>query len=54
MEIWQGIGLMIPILLASRFAVRSRLRREAADDFHAFNQEWQESQRRFTDANRLT
>lgn len=52
MDFWQGIGIMIPILLASRLAVRSKLRQEAAADLYAFNHQWQESQRRFEDENR--
>ncbi len=53
MEIWQGIAILTTILLASRFAVRSRLRHEAEADLQAFNEEWQDYQRRFIDENGL-
>ena len=53
MEIWQGIAILIPVLLASRFAVNRRLQREARDELQAFNEEWQHYQHRFIEENRL-
>lgn len=57
MDIWQGIALAAPILVASRFAVRSRIRRDdaaAAAELDAFNAQWRDYQHRFIDETRLT